>query len=212
MGTHYLMKMNLFPPEASDSGPRCWGQPAMFFHEGSLEKWMQHFTSTQGGNTEGNYAQYSRKFKSLSRRDQNTAAGGVWPPLVGLAHLLLMAPVPVLTEGNREPDRTGRVARVMTWSSINSKPGAMIFRDKPKETHQVISSPKVSQRLQDTKEGTPEGPIKGGQEGRLHPMGTRTNSMSPRRAALCPVSQAEPLYYSPPDPPLLPTLSSPNTP
>lgn len=54
------------------------------------------------------------------------------PPLAGSAHLLLMAPVPVLTEGNREPDRTGRVARVMTWSSINSKPGAKIFRDKPK--------------------------------------------------------------------------------
>lgn len=77
----------------------------------------------------------------------------------------------------------------MTQSSI------MIFRDKPKQTHQVISSPKVSQRLQDTKGGQ-EGPIKGRpgrQAGRLHPTGTRTNSMSPWRAALCPVSQAEPL-------------------
>lgn len=60
------------------------------------------------------------------------AAGGVWPPLVGSVHLRLMAPVPVLTEGNRESDRTGRAARVLTWSRINSKPGAMIFRDKPK--------------------------------------------------------------------------------
>lgn len=43
-GTHHLMKMNLFPPVASDSGPRCWGQPAMFFREGSVEKWMRQFT------------------------------------------------------------------------------------------------------------------------------------------------------------------------
>lgn len=115
------------------------------------------------------------------------AAGGVWPPLVGSVHLRLMAPVPVLTEGNRGPDRTGRAARVMTWSSINSKPGAMISETNPNKPTKSSLAPRYHKGYKIPKREPQEVPIKGGQEGRLHPMGTRTNSMSPCRAALCPL-------------------------
>lgn len=71
---------------------------------------------------------------------------------------------------------------MVTLSIRNSKPGAMNFRNKPKETHKIISSPNVSSKVTRYQEGSPfnqafnqgqKGPIKGEQEVR------RTSSAFP---------------------------------
>lgn len=73
---------------------------------------------------------------------------------------------------------------MVTLSIRNSKPGAMNFRNKPKETHKIISSPNVSSKVTRYQEGSPfnqgqKGPIKGEQEVRLHPVSARTSSAFP---------------------------------
>jgi hypothetical protein len=58
---HRLMKTNLFPSEASDSGPRRQGQPAMFFCEDGVREPRFHLAPRwkhEGGRGD---AQYSRK-------------------------------------------------------------------------------------------------------------------------------------------------------
>lgn len=62
-----LMKTNLFPSEASDSGPRRQGQPAMFFCEDGVEEPRSSFTWIQGGRMERGLCTILQEIKSPSR-------------------------------------------------------------------------------------------------------------------------------------------------
>lgn len=124
--THRLMKTNLFPSEASDSGSRRQGQPAMFFCEDEVGEprsgltWIQSGSMMGGGvmhNTPGNKRVHLGESKpwltevsDLSWCQSNCSYRPLcWPELKGTESL---------TERGRAP-------RVMTYSVRKSNPGAV---------------------------------------------------------------------------------------